>query len=88
LIPDIRSGYAPILARGAEDEATKNNVSLVLCNTDDMLSQAGYHIERLIKLSVSGVIYIPVAANDQKNLQIINRLRRKKIPVEIGRAHV
>ena len=84
LIPDIRSGYAPILARGAEDEATKNNVSLVLCNTDDMLSQAGYHIERLIKLSVSGVIYIPVAANDQKNLQIINRLRRKKIPVVLA----
>ena len=84
LIPDIRSGYAPILARGAEDEATKNNVSLVLCNTDDMLSQAGYHIERLIKLSVSGVIYIPVAANDQKNLQIINRLRRKNIPVVLA----
>ena len=84
LIPDIRSGYAPILARGAEDEATKNNVSLILCNTDDMLSQAGYHIERLIKLNVSGIIYIPVAASDQKNLKIINKLTRKKIPVVLA----
>lgn len=84
LIPDIRSGYAPILARGAEDEATKNNVSLILCNTDDMLSQAGYHIERLIKLNVSGIIYIPVAASDQKNLKVINKLIRKKIPVVLA----
>ena len=88
LIPDIRSGYAPILARGAEDEATKNNVSLILCNTDDMLSQAGYHIERLIKLNVSGIIYIPVAASefDPKRLTmaisarpITTRLRLLKI---------
>ena len=84
LIPDIRSGYAPILARGAEDEATKNNVSLILCNTDDMLSQAGDHIERLIKLNVSGIIYIPVAASDQKNLKVINKLIRKKIPVVLA----
>ena len=66
LIPDIRSGYAPILARGAEDEAIKNDLNLILCNTDDTLSQANYHIERLIKMSISGVIYIPVAASDKK----------------------
>ena len=84
LIPDIRSGYAPILARGAEDEAIKNNVNLILCNTDDTLSQANYHIERLIKMSISGVIYIPVAASDKKNLQIINKLKRKNIPIVLA----
>ena len=84
LVPDIRSGYAPILARGAEDEAIKNDISLVLCNTDDTPSQASYHIDRLIKLSVSGVIYIPVAASDKKNLQIINELKKKNIPVVLA----
>ena len=84
LIPDIRSGYAPILARGAEDEATKNNISLILCNTDDLLSQAKYHIDRLINLKVSGVIYVPVAASDKDNLQIIKKLRRKNIPVVLA----
>ena len=39
LVPDIRSGYAPILARGAEDEAIKNDISLILCNTDDTLGK-------------------------------------------------
>ena len=84
LVPDIRAGYASILARGAEDEATKNNISLILCNTDDLLSQASYHIERLIQLSVSGVIYIPVAATDDQNLQIINKLKQKNIPVVLA----
>ena len=84
LIPDIRSGYAPILARGAEDEAIKNDVSLILCNTDDTLNQANYHIERLIKMSVSGVIYVPIAASDKKNLQIISKLKKKKIPVVLA----
>ena len=84
LIPDIRSGYAPILARGAEDEATKNNISLILCNTDDLLSQAKYHIDRLINLKVSGVIYVPVAASDKDNLQIIKKLKRKNIPVVLA----
>ena len=84
LVPDIRSGYAPILARGAEDEAIKNDISLILCNTDDTPRQASYHIERLIKLSVSGVIYIPVAATDKKNLQVIDRLKKANIPIVLA----
>ena len=84
LVPDIRSGYAPILARGAEDEAIKNDISLILCNTDDTPRQASYHIERLIKLSVSGVIYIPVAATDKKNLQVIDKLKKANIPIVLA----
>ena len=84
LVPDIRSGYAPILARGAEDEAIKNDISLIICNTDDTSRQASYHIDRLIKVSVSGVIYIPVAASDKKNLQIINELKKKNIPLVLA----
>ena len=84
LVPDIRSGYAPILARGAEDEAVKNDISLVLCNTDDIPRQASYHIERLIKLSVSGVFYLPVAATDRKNIQIISKLKKANIPIVLA----
>ena len=84
LVPDIRSGYAPILARGAEDEALKNDISLILCNTDDNPRQASYHIERLIKLSVSGIIYIPVAATDRKNIQIISKLKKANIPIVLA----
>jgi DNA-binding LacI/PurR family transcriptional regulator len=84
IIPDIRSGYAPELARGAEDEAAKNKHSLILCNTDDLFTSAEIHANRLSDLNVSGVIFIPTAASDAKNRQIIEKLIFKNIPVVLA----
>ncbi|UCD37049.1 MAG: GntR family transcriptional regulator [Fidelibacterota bacterium] len=84
LVPDIRTGYAPELARGAEDEAAINRHSLILCNTDDLHLKAEHHANRLIENSVSGVIFIPTAASDQKNRQIIQRFRRRNIPIVLA----
>ena len=79
LIPDIRTGYAPILARGAEDEASRSQYSLILCNTDDLFIKADYHADRLIEIGIRGVIFVPTAADDKKNLQIISKFARKNI---------
>ena len=84
IIPDIRSGYAPELARGAEDEAAKNQHSLILCNTDDLYVKAEYHAERLIENSVSGVIFVPTAASDQENQRIIEKFAFRNIPVVLA----
>ena len=48
-----------------------------LCFIDD-------HIDRLINLKVSGVIYVRVAASDKDNLKIIKKLKRKNIPVVLA----
>jgi LacI family transcriptional regulator len=84
IIPDIRSGYAPELARGAEDEAAQNKHSLILCNTDDLFTSAEIHANRLIDHHVSGVIFVPTAASDEKNRQIIKKFLRKNIPVVLA----
>jgi DNA-binding LacI/PurR family transcriptional regulator len=84
LVPDIRSGYTPELARGAEDEAAKNKHSLILCNTDDLFVKADFHADRLLENSVSGVIFVPTAASDNQNQQIIEKFRRKNIPVVLA----
>ncbi len=84
LVADIRSGYTPELARGAEDEAAKNKHSLILCNTDDLYVKADFHADRLLENSVSGVIFIPTAAPDNQNRQIVEKFRRKKIPVVLA----
>ena len=83
LIPDIRKGYAPELARGAEDEAAKTKHSLIICNTDDLFVKAEFHTNRLIENSVSGVIFVPTAAPDEKNHLIIERFTRRNIPVAL-----
>ena len=84
LIPDIRSGYAPELARGAEDEAAKNKRSLILCNTDDSFIQADFHADRLIENAVSAVIFIPTAASDEKNRLVIEKFTRNNIHVVLA----
>lgn len=84
LIPDIRKGYAPELARGAEDEAARMQHSLILCSTDDLFVKAEFHANRLINSSISGVIFIPTAASDEKNVQIIEKFTRKNIPVVLA----
>jgi DNA-binding LacI/PurR family transcriptional regulator len=84
LVPDIRAGYSPELARGAGDEAAKNHHSIILCNTDDLHVKAGFHAERLIETGVSGIIFTPTASPDEKNLELIENFRRKNIPVVLA----
>jgi DNA-binding LacI/PurR family transcriptional regulator len=84
LVPDIRSGYSPELARGAGDEAAKNKHSVILCNTDDLFVKADFHADQLIEHGVSGVIFVPTAASDEKNSLILEKFRRKSIPVVLA----
>jgi DNA-binding LacI/PurR family transcriptional regulator len=84
LIPDIRRGYAPELARGAEDEAAMSKHSLILCNTDDLFVKADFHADRLIDNNVGGVIFVPTAASDEKNRVIVEKFTRKNIPVVLA----
>jgi len=88
LVPDIRSGYAPELARGAEDEAAKNKHSLILCNTDDLFVRANFYADQLLQHSVSGVIFIPTATSDDKNLQLIQKFQKNQIPVVLADRNV
>jgi len=84
LMPDIQSGYAPILARGAEDEASRSGYSLILCNTDDLYVKADFHADRLIGHHIRGVIFIPTAVGDDKNTQIVSKFERQNIPVVLA----
>lgn len=84
IVPDIRSGYAPELARGAEDEAAKNKHSLILCSSDDLFIKAEFHTNRLIENHVSGVVFVPTSSSDEKNKLIVEKFKEKNIPVVLA----
>jgi len=84
LLPDIRKGYAPELARGIEDEAIKIKHSVILGNTDDLYEKANYHAERFIENGVQGVVFIPTAASDEENRKIIDTFEEQNIPVVLA----
>ncbi len=81
LIPDIRRGYAPVLARGVQDEAAKNNHSVILCDTDDLFVRADFHADRMIENSVSGVIFVPTAVSNMQNKKILDKFKQNDIPI-------
>jgi DNA-binding LacI/PurR family transcriptional regulator len=83
LVHDIRSGYAPEFLRGAGDEASKNNFSVILCNTDDLYTRAEFHANQLIDHNVKGVIFMPTVTSDEKNSQLLEKFKRKAVPVVI-----
>jgi DNA-binding LacI/PurR family transcriptional regulator len=84
LVPDIRRGYAPELARGAGDEAVISRHSIILCNTDDLPDKADAHAVRLLESGVGGVVFIPTAATDEKNGRIIEKFIKRSIPVVLA----
>ena len=84
IIPDIRNGYAPELARGAEDEAAKNKHSLILCSSDDLFVKAEFHANRLIENYVRGVIFVPTSSSDDMNKLIVQKFQEKNIPVVLA----
>ena len=84
IVPDIRSGYAPELARGVEDKAAKSKHSLMVCSSDDLFIKAEFHANRLIENAVSGVIYIPTASPDAKNKMIVQKFKERNIPVVLA----
>jgi len=55
-----------------------------LCNTDDLFVKANFHSDRLIENSVSGIIFVPTASSDDKNISIIEKFTRKNIPVVLA----
>ncbi len=84
IVPDIRNGYAPELARGAEDEAAKNKHSLILCSSDDLFVKAEFHANRLIENYISGVIFVPTSSSDSMNKLIVQKFQEKNIPVVLA----
>jgi LacI family transcriptional regulator len=84
IVPDIRAGYAPELARGVEDTAAKTKHSLMVCSSDDLFIKAEFHANRLIENSVGGVIIVPTAAADAKNRMIVQKFKERNIPVVLA----
>ncbi len=84
LINYYKSGFGIELIRGAGDKAVEHNCELVLCNTYDVHVQAENHAERLVEQGIMGVIYVPTAAADEKNRNIVQKFLRNRIPVVVA----
>lgn len=66
LVPDITNPYYPEVARGVEDEASKEDYNVFLCNTNwDMMKEVDY-FNLLLAKRVEGIIIAPVSDDTMK----------------------
>ena len=68
LVPGIENQIWPLVARGAENVARKNDYSVILCNTDNDIKVEKQYVGRLQRQWVDGIIVAP-AQDDEAYLR-------------------
>lgn len=58
VIPSIVNPYYPELARGVEDNVSKNGYTMLLCNTDRNAEKEHEYIKMLIEKNMDGIIIV------------------------------
>jgi DNA-binding LacI/PurR family transcriptional regulator len=80
IIPDIRHDTYPGTLRGVEDQTSRHDISLVVCNTDNQAEKQNSYIHKLIESGIDGVIIVP-AIIGPADLGLFGQLREARIPV-------
>lgn len=84
LVPGIENQIWPLVARGVENIARKNDYSVILCNTDNDIRVEKQYLSRLQRQWVDGVIVAP-AEDDEAYL---HQLSESGFPiVQVVRGH-
>ncbi|MEA3344851.1 MAG: substrate-binding domain-containing protein [Chloroflexota bacterium] len=63
VITDVTNPFWTTVARGAEDKAVENGLSVILCNTDEDPEKEESYIDVLLQKRVDGVVIAPVSSN-------------------------
>jgi len=80
IVPNIMYDTYPGILRGIEDIANHNNMSVVICNTDDDIEKQSSYISKLIYSGVNGLIIVPAIGREQ-DVQSFHLIREKKVPI-------
>lgn len=78
LISDILNPFYPMIVRGVEDYVHSQELSLILCNTDESLIKQSFCLDVLLEKRVDGIICTPAIGTTAEDFASIRAMR---IPV-------
>lgn len=64
VVPDITNPFFPAIVRGAEDEARRHGLNLIVCNSDGHVAKEKQYLHSLRDLTVAGVIVSSASRRD------------------------
>ncbi|HET9493708.1 MAG TPA: LacI family DNA-binding transcriptional regulator, partial [Chloroflexia bacterium] len=79
LVSDIQNPFFAGLIRGVEDEALRNEYSLILCNTNESPQREQQYLDVLYVERVAGVIVVPT--RDHLGDDTRKRFRERGVPI-------
>ncbi len=79
LVSDIQNPFFMGLIRGVEDEALKNEYSVILCNSNESPPRERQYLDVLYMERVAGVIVVPTSENLGE--ETLKRFRERGVPI-------
>jgi LacI family transcriptional regulator len=73
VVPDIANPFFTLVVRGAEDVAWRNDLRVILCNTQGDLERERRHIDDLLAFGAQGVLVAPVSDRSAPSLRALRR---------------
>ena len=64
VVPDITNPFFPAIVRGADDEARKHGLNLIVCNSDGHVAKEKQYLHSLHDLTVAGEIVASASPRD------------------------
>jgi LacI family transcriptional regulator len=88
VVPDITNSYFGEIIKGISEVAEKNDLNIILFNTDDNLDKELKALDILKAQRIQGVIMTPNFGGDEINTHYINKLENLGIPLVLVAADV
>jgi LacI family transcriptional regulator len=79
LIPDVANPFFPEIVRGAEDEASKANYTVILGNSDNQVTKEDLYLNLFLSKRVDGILFVKGAGD--LNPALLENLKRVGPPV-------
>jgi LacI family transcriptional regulator len=76
LVSDITNPFYPQLAKSVEQEAKRDNYTVIICNTADKTAETRRYLDLLLQQGLDGVIHASVARDEKVVLSLIGDTRR------------
>ena len=88
IVPDITNGYFGEIIKGVSEIAEKNNLNIILFNTDNYLEKEIRAINLLKEQRIKGIIMTPGFGEEKFNETYINTITNLNVPIILVSADI
>lgn len=83
VVPDVTNPFFGEVIKGISEIVDKNNLSMILCDTDENPKKEERHLINLKSHKIKGLIITPTSDTNEFNSHYLNLLRNMGIPIAL-----